>query len=114
MDLNASAKEATLYSTYRVKSKTCVFVHVNEQKSVQHTPTSSTHATTISRRHIVRDNDVVSLPFGGEICTTCSSNVKIKRCKDCGCAKCLLKTGDPLVKNHAQDRVAKKKKKKKN
>lgn len=41
--------------------------------------------------------DTVTLPFEDFVCPTCANDTCRKACSDCGCVKCLLKTGDPLV-----------------
>jgi nitrate reductase cytochrome c-type subunit len=120
LDKCSDKTEATLFSTYRIRHKTCVFVHINHtarkptktKKLTVTTMTSSsqrktkqsttrTPSATIKqpppRRHIIRDNRVVSIPFGDFKCPVCHNNEGLKKCLECGCSKCLYKTGDPLV-----------------
>lgn len=116
MNETADNELATLSTTYRIRDKTCVFVHINNlakptaEKQTKASPVArkkflvttsrsrsrSKQRRTV-RRRIIRDNNVVSIPFGNEHCEVCQSDRRIKECKDCGCVKCLLKTGDPLV-----------------
>lgn len=112
LDKNANKELATLSTTYRIRDKTCVFIHINNQskpsaeKRVKASSvsrkkivvtTSRSKQKSIVRRRIIRDDNVVSIPFGNEHCDVCQSNTRIKKCKECGCVKCLLKTGDPLI-----------------
>jgi hypothetical protein len=151
LDKSAEKTAATLFSTYRVRHKTCVFVHINNsdtsksatkttaskrrktsktiiqpkqskskqskqsklkqskiQRSIGRRPSATSapaaaasatplKAPTPRRRGIIRDNNVLTIPFGDFKCPVCQNNNKLKKCLECGCSKCLYKTGDPLV-----------------
>ncbi|OBZ88071.1 E3 ubiquitin-protein ligase UHRF2 [Choanephora cucurbitarum] len=99
LDTCLDKKPATLFHTYRVRDKTCVFVHIRPS-SVQLTKkikVEPTQPTLSNSDNVVRDMNVISTPFGDPFCPACKNNKKKKKCAECGCVKCLLKTGDPLI-----------------
>lgn len=142
LDQSAEKNTARLFSTYRIRHKTCVFVHIyhtaadtmpmTKPKTAAESKTTTTRTTratrrkmtvtqskqhtklktittrrisiattattkTPSQRRIIRDNNVLTKPFGDFQCSVCENNEKWKKCLECGCTKCLYKTGDPLV-----------------
>lgn len=100
LDQTADQTAATLALTYRLRDKTCVFVHIVKQcmpSSKIITQVRQRKAVTVPERRIIRDNNIVSTPFDGAQCSVCLSNKRLKKCQECGCAKCHYKTGDPLV-----------------
>ncbi|KAI9255566.1 PUA-like domain-containing protein [Sporodiniella umbellata] len=85
---------ASLHLTYRVRDKTSVIVHKTlpqESKKLK-AASPSVKKPTIN---VVRDMSVVTEPLEAFFCTTCKN--KKKRCVDCGCQSCFLKTGDPMI-----------------
>lgn len=103
IDTCLDKKPATLFSTYRVKDKTCVFVHITGLKRKQVVTEKIKEQTTANKRRkikdIIRYENVVSMPFDDFVCPVCNNDTKKKSCRECGCEKCHLKTGDPLVSN---------------
>jgi hypothetical protein len=100
LDKCLDKKPATLYSTYRVKDKTCVFVHLKQQQQVPVVQPKIKRETKkrVRKSSIIRDLNVISTPFGNPLCPECKNDNGKKKCAECGCVKCLLKTGDPLVR----------------
>lgn len=101
MDTKANKEAATLFSTYRVRHQTCVFVHINVQnKTPCQTENRIKHRTTIKQTTRIRSSSsiTISTPFGDYNCNQCQNNTSVIKCLECGCAKCHFKTGDPLVK----------------
>lgn len=45
---------------------------------------------------------VVIPPEEEYVCPQCNNNPRVKKCKECGCQKCFLKDGDPLVCDQCQ------------
>lgn len=111
IDKSVDNREATLSTTYRVRDKTCVFLHTNsilksskekivrlKRKVVRKSKISGPkELSTASTTRTIRDSNAVSMPFGDQKCSLCHNNKRIKMCSECGCKKCLKKTGDPLV-----------------
>lgn len=102
MDTKANKEAATLFSTYRVRHHTCVFVHINVQnKTPCQTENRIKHRATAAKQTArIRNssNNIISTPFGDYDCNQCQNNTSLVKCLECGCAKCHYKTGDPLVK----------------
>ncbi|KAI8366586.1 PUA-like domain-containing protein [Blakeslea trispora] len=96
LDTSLDKTPATLFHTYRVRDKTCVFVHIRptslKRKKIKAEPTQATPSTLV-----VRDMNTISTPFGNPYCPACKNDKKKKKCAECGCVSCLLKTGDPLI-----------------
>ncbi|KAI9260087.1 PUA-like domain-containing protein [Helicostylum pulchrum] len=100
MDTKANKEAATLFSTYRVRHQTCVFVHINVQnKTPCQTENRIKHRTTIKQTTRIRSSSsiTISTPFGDYNCNQCQNNTSVIKCLECGCAKCHFKTGDPLI-----------------
>lgn len=96
---------ATLFHTYRVKDQTSVFVHVNKLKRTPVDKPEIKEEAGKKRKdnagtvHVIRDINQVTVPFDNIICPNCNNDTSILSCPDCGCVKCYLKTGDPLVRS---------------
>lgn len=100
LDKSADKTAAKLSLTYRIRDKTCVFVHIVKQSklpSIGITEVVRRDKVTVPGRRIIRNNNIVSTPFDGALCSVCFNNKRLKKCHECGCAKCHYKTGDPLV-----------------
>ncbi|KAL9538175.1 hypothetical protein MBANPS3_011135 [Mucor bainieri] len=93
---------ARLNSTYRVRDKSTVFVHLYTTAAKKRKrPSPRIVILTGSKRQktptVERSMSSVTLPFDDFVCPTCANDTRRKSCPDCGCVKCLLKTGDPLI-----------------
>jgi hypothetical protein len=108
LDKSADGKAATLFLTYRIRDKTCVFVHIAKPKSSKpnkvttqvtqrNKVAASTQSARVPQRRIILSNNIVSTPFDGSQCSVCLNNKRMKKCQECGCSKCYFKTGDPLM-----------------
>lgn len=91
---------ARLNSTYRVRDKTAVFVHlytVAKKRKRVHPRIIIYAGRKRQKTPIIESMNTITMPFDDFVCPTCSNDTRTKTCPDCGCVKCLLKTGDPLV-----------------
>ncbi|KAI8636143.1 PUA-like domain-containing protein [Parasitella parasitica] len=90
---------ARLYSTYRVRDKSSVFVHLYAaaKKRTRHDRAVVFVGRKRQKTATIENMDTITLPFDDFVCPTCSNDTRQKTCADCGCVKCLLKTGDPLI-----------------
>ncbi|KAL7313456.1 hypothetical protein PS15m_007203 [Mucor circinelloides] len=91
---------ARLNSTYRVRDKTAVFVHlytVAKKRKRVHPRIIIYAGRKRQKTPIIESMNTISMPFDDFVCPTCSNDTRTKTCPDCGCVKCLLKTGDPLI-----------------
>lgn len=88
---------ALLTSTYRIRDKTSIIVHINQFKDSVKRDKISKQAYTRrpKNKNIILSLDVVTKPFEEFFCTQCEN--KADTCSECGCRRCLLKTGDPIV-----------------
>ncbi|KAG1151494.1 hypothetical protein G6F37_003948 [Rhizopus arrhizus] len=88
---------ALLTSTYRIRDKTSIIVHINQFKDSVKRDKISKQAYTRrpKNKNIVLSLDVVTKPFEEFFCTQCEN--KADNCSECGCRRCLLKTGDPII-----------------
>ncbi|KAK4518744.1 uncharacterized protein ATC70_008966 [Mucor velutinosus] len=91
---------ARLNSTYRVRDKSTVFVHLYTAAKKRKRPCPRIVITAGRKRQktpTIDNMNAVTLPFDDFVCPTCANDARRKTCPDCGCVKCLLKTGDPLI-----------------
>lgn len=93
---------ARLNSTYRVRDKSTVFVHMYTAAKKRKRPSPRIIIFAARKRQkipTIDNTNTVTLPLDDSVCPTCANDTRRKSCPDCGCVKCLLKTGDPLVSN---------------
>lgn len=91
---------ARLFSTYRVRDKSCVFVHLYTAAKKRKRGYQRIVIFAGKKRQktsTIENMSTITLPFDNFVCPTCTNDTRQETCPDCGCVKCFLKTGDPLV-----------------
>ncbi|KAI8388306.1 PUA-like domain-containing protein [Radiomyces spectabilis] len=102
-DFCADKSPATLFVTYRIKNNTSVLIHKIRREDAPSTPSEEAANTKANADQLqdVETNDVsTQTPMGPNDdyqCRTCHNNPRTTKCRECGCQKCLKKSGNPLI-----------------
>ncbi|CAO3668868.1 hypothetical protein G6F70_001274 [Rhizopus microsporus] len=100
-DTCTDSQPALITSTYRIRDKTAVIVHINKtfervSPSVKRSlPKQEEKENKPRKEDVILDLNIVTTPYENFYCTHCHN--KGKKCPECGCRQCLRKTGDPLI-----------------
>ncbi|KAI8978659.1 PUA-like domain-containing protein [Pilobolus umbonatus] len=87
-----------LSSTYRVREKTAILVHIRQCHPIRRASKLKYVSIEAEKPNTHSHHlDPVSDPFGDFVCHTCHNDKNSKICCDCGCQKCHYKTGDPII-----------------
>ncbi|CEP18119.1 hypothetical protein [Parasitella parasitica] len=79
---------ARLFSTYRVRDKSSVFVHLYttaKKRKRKHGRVVISIDRKRKKTATVDNMNTITLPFDNFVCPTCSNDTRQKRCVDCGC-----------------------------